>query len=92
MSSWNNHESHAKDKVVIFTVATALKSQHSSHLNDLIDSLESLTKCYQKLLIQWVSAHCDIAGNEEADKLAKQGGGLQQEDLGSTHEAAKTII
>jgi hypothetical protein len=75
---------------VIFTDAlsevTALKRQHSNNLNDLLDSLENLTKSYQKVVIQFVPAHCAIAGNEEADKLAKQGGGLQQEDLGSMYK------
>jgi ribonuclease HI len=82
--------SEARDKVVIFTdalsVVSALKSQHSTILSDLIDSLERLTQCYQKAVIQWVPAHCEIAGNEKADKLAKQGGALQQEDLGVIYD------
>jgi ribonuclease HI len=86
----------ARDKLVLFTdaisVVTALKSKHTNDLSDLKNSLESLTQCYQKVVIQWVPAHCDIAGNEVTDKLAKQGEGLQQEDLGSTYDVAKTII
>jgi ribonuclease HI len=53
---------------------TALKSHRSTDLGDLIAQLEGLTKSYQKVVIQWVSAHCDIQGNERADKLAKKGG------------------
>ena len=86
----------ARDKVVIFTdaksVLTALKSQHSSDLSDLSDQLEGLNQSYQKVVIQWVPAHCQIRGNEKADKLAKQGGALQQEDTGSTYEVAKSYI
>jgi ribonuclease HI len=82
----------ARDKVVIFTdaksVLTALKSQHSSDLSDLSDQLEGLNQSYQKVVIQWVPAHCQIRGNEKADKLAKQGRALQQEDTGSTYEVA----
>jgi hypothetical protein len=39
-----------------------------------------------------VPTHCEIPGNEEADKLAKHGGALQQDDLGTTYEVAKPII
>ena len=37
-------------------------------------------------------AHCDIQGNERADKLAKKGGALQQKDTGLTYEVAKSYI
>jgi hypothetical protein len=73
-------------------VLTALKSQHSTDLSDLIDQLEDLNQSYQKVVIQWVPAHCQIRGNEKADKLAKQGGALQQEDTGLTYEVAKSYI
>jgi hypothetical protein len=90
------HIAVARDKVVIFTdalsVMTAVKSQHSSDLSDLIDQLESLNKGYQKVVIQWVPAHCGIRGNEMADKLAKKGGGLPQTDTGLPYEAAKSYI
>jgi hypothetical protein len=39
-----------------------------------------------------VSAYCNYPGNEEADKLAKQGGALQQEYIGTTYEVAKIIL
>jgi hypothetical protein len=82
--------------VVILTdalfVVTALKSHRPTDLGDLIDQLEGLTKSYQKVVIQWVPAHCDLQGNERADKLAKKGGALQQEDTGLTYEVAKSYI
>jgi hypothetical protein len=73
-------------------VEIALKSQRPTDLGDLIDQLEGLTRSYQKVVIQWVPAHCDIEGNERADKLAKKGGALQQEDTGLTYEVAKSYI
>jgi ribonuclease HI len=89
------HISDARDILVIFTdalsVATALKS-HPTDLGDLIDQLEVLTQSYQMVVIQWVPAHCEIQGNEEADKLAKKGGTLQQDDTGSNYEVAKSYI
>jgi ribonuclease HI len=90
------HISDSRDKVVIFTdalsVVTALSSPHSTDLSDLAYQLEQLTLSYQKVVIQWVPAHCDIKGNEKADKLAKMGGALQQEDLGSTFAVARSVI
>jgi hypothetical protein len=74
------------------SVVTALKSQRPTDLGDLIDQLEGLTRSYQKVVIQWVPAHCDIQGNERADKLAKKGGALQQEDTRLTYEVAKSYI
>jgi ribonuclease HI len=90
------HISDAIDKVVIFTdalsVVTALKRHRPTDLGDLIDQLEGLTKSYQKVVIQWVPAHCDIEGNERADKLVKKGGALQQEDTGLTYDVVKSYI
>jgi ribonuclease HI len=80
------HTSYAKEKLVIFTdalpVVTALMSQHSNELSNLLDPLESLTKCYQKAVIQWVSVRCEISGNEKVDKLAKQGGAYSKKIWG----------
>jgi hypothetical protein len=73
-------------------VVTAQKSHRSTDLDNLIDQMEGLTQSYQKVVIQWVPAHWEIQGNEEADKLDKKGGALQQEDLGSTYEVAKSYI
>ena len=90
------HISDARDRVVIFTdalsVVTALKGQRPTDLGDLIDHLQGLTRRYQKVVIQWVPAHCDIQGNERADRLAKKGGALQQDDTGLTYEVAKSYI
>jgi hypothetical protein len=71
---------------------TALKSRQSQDLSDLIEQLEGRTQSYQKVVIQWVSAHCEIHRNQEADKLAKKGGAIQQEGTGSTYEVVKSYI
>jgi ribonuclease HI len=54
---------------MLLSLGTALKSQNTNGLNDLIDSLERLAQCYKKITIQWVPAHCNIPGNEEANKV-----------------------
>jgi hypothetical protein len=53
--------------------------------------MERLTQCNTHTKNPVVAAHCNIPGNEEADKFAKQGGALQQEDLGTTYKVAKQL-
>ena len=62
-------------KVVIFTdalsVITALRSASKPELNVLKASLGQLVSSRKNTVIQWIPAHCNISGNEEADILAK---------------------
>ena len=34
---------------------------------------------HRRVILQWIQAHCDIKGNEHADRLAKQGANMVQE-------------
>ena len=83
-------------KVSIFTDSmSTLQALDSSDRNPLIrtlkDSLSSLSKIVP-ITLHWIPAHVGIPGNEQADKLAKEGSQLPQQPVPSTYEEAKTIL
>ncbi|XP_041360382.1 uncharacterized protein LOC121376539 [Gigantopelta aegis] len=83
-------------KVVIFTdalsVLQALKDPQSKDLNELASTLSALSCTIEQPTIQWIPSHCNIPGNEEADRLAKEGGKMVQEELQITNEEMKAIV
>lgn len=85
-----------RKKVVIFTdallVITALKSASKTELNELKAILGVLVSSRKRTVIQWIPSHCNISGNEEAAKPAKEGGRLPQTDPEISHGEAKTTI
>ena len=44
------------------------------------------------LTLQWISAHCGIQAIEQADRFAREGGQLDQEDRYTSYTDEKTII
>ena len=89
------HKDKAKEQVVIFSdaqsVLSALKDSRRKEMNELASTLADIaTQVY--LALQWIPAHCGIHGNETADRLAKGGGQLDQENTEVTYDEEKTII
>ena len=55
-------------------------------------TLSVLQNATRQTVLQWNPAHCNIPGNEEVDRLAKEGGKLDQEDREVTYKEAKAIV
>ena len=70
-----------EQKIAILTdslsAATAIQSEKPNHRDDLIEEIKTRIDNIQKrnstIAIVWIPAHIGIQGNENADKLAKQG-------------------
>ena len=44
------------------------------------------------ITVQWIPAHCDLVGNERADKLAKSGSKMEQTNHTVSYREAKTLV
>ena len=90
-----NNLLRTKPKVVIFTdalsVLSKLHNPRQKDLNELESALVELSSQIN-LTLQWVPAHCGIHGNEQADRLAKEGGQLEQHDKQVSYAEEKAII
>ncbi|XP_056006907.1 uncharacterized protein LOC125665371 [Ostrea edulis] len=62
--------------------------------NNKLPSLEQALFNIQSRItvLQWIPSHCGVYGNEQADILAKQGAGQQQEETPVCLAEMKTII
>ena len=90
-----NNLPRTKPNVVIFTDALSVFSKlqipRQKDLSEVETALVDLA-AQTNLILQWIPAHCGIQGNERADRLAREGGQLEQEDRYTTDTDEKTII
>ena len=69
------------------SVFDALDAGSIPPLHDSLLSLECI-----RVVLQWISAHCGISGNDEADTLAKMGSRQEQVETLATFSEMSTLI
>ena len=80
-----------QDQVVFLTDASSvLEATTAGKLQHLQKALNS-PACIRTVL-QWIPSHCGVSGNEEADKLAKQGSEMEQEENSVSYDEMKTVV
>ena len=76
---------------VFFTDAlSALEALEAGNIPSLYHGLLGLD-C-TRVTLQWIPAHCDLPGNEEADALAKRGATEEQVETLATYQEMGTLI
>ena len=61
-------------------------------IENIIQTSDKILRLYGKeITIQWIPGHSDIRMNDRADKLAKTGSHMQQENIPTSYETAKQI-
>ncbi|XP_041349305.1 uncharacterized protein LOC121368632 [Gigantopelta aegis] len=75
-------------KSVLETVMSPAKTNTSGALQRALSQLSQT----RTIALQWIPSHCDISGNEEADRLSKAGSKRQQLRHPISYPEAKTLI
>ena len=92
----NTPETAPEKTVILSDCKSLLQSlqsckDQSKLMGDLRKELAALNSRTQ-LVIQWIPSHCGVFGNEEADKLSKQGSKQTQTEHPVSYAEAKTLL
>jgi len=58
---------------ILSAASTETKIIVSTEARDCQDPIRQLKGKHKQIALQWIPGHCQIAGNEQADELAKKG-------------------
>ncbi|KAK7097114.1 hypothetical protein V1264_004138 [Littorina saxatilis] len=89
-------EDRSRQNIVLLTDSLSALQSLLSGPTDLptrqLDNCLSTLSQHNKVVLQWIPAHVGIAGNEEADRLAKGGARLPQPHNSTSYKEAKTLL
>ena len=95
---FGTQEREPMDTVIFTDSMSALKALDSSEfthlgIESLALSINSLLTSYDiQLTLQWIPGHCDLPGNEKADKLAKEGAKQEQPNNPASYNNIRRIL
>jgi hypothetical protein len=69
----NLHQNKYERAVIFSDSKAAILSVGSTEARDCQVLIQQLKAKYKQTALQWIPGHCQIAGNEHADALAKKG-------------------
>ena len=98
-SSFESAEQQPTNVVLFSDSKSALEALENSHQSsdesilNIAELVDLLTKSFNiTVTLQWIPGHTDIAGNEKADTLAKQGTTMPQTDKPVSYTTTKQMI
>jgi len=75
------------------SLAQSLEKNHWKDPDQWIKMIkEQLHELPPKIVLLWIPSHCDVAGNERADELARLGTEMEQDNTFITHKIVKAKI
>ena len=86
-------DSKKKSSMAVFLTDTlsVLQALTNNELPHLAKALQLLSNNY-RVALQWIPAQYDVSGNEQADKLAKQGAQTEQPGANVSYQKKATNI
>ena len=100
LSLYSNFSLHQASNIVIITDSLSTLQALSNYSSSTNKDICHLAQCLHKLIsrygtqitLQWIPGHEDIAGNDRADTLAKEGSQKEQVSKPCNFTTAKQII
>ena len=77
--------------VFLSDALSVLQAFQNNKLPHLTEALQSVARD-RRVVLQWIPAHCGVPGNEQADRLAKQGAKEEQPENSNSYSEIRSII
>ena len=87
------HDSDKEPHQVVFLsdALSVLQAYQNNKLPSLTEALQEVARG-RRVVLQWIPAHCGVPGNEQADRLAKEGAGQEQPNNSVSYSEMRSVI